>query len=82
MAGECQTTIVPTLQENPCPLGQISTDCVIHELAITYLSLPPNSNITTVLASYLLSLVDARNRVTLLETQLADHEARIVALEP
>ncbi len=82
MAGECQTTIVPDLQENPCPLGQMSTNCVIHELAITYLNLPPNSNMTEVLATYLLSLVDARNRIVLLETQVADHEARITALEP
>jgi len=64
----CQTSIVPILEENLCPLGQFSTDCVIHQAAITYLGLPPNSTTTEVLAAYLLSLVDARNRIADLET--------------
>jgi hypothetical protein len=81
MAG-CQTSIVPVLDENTCPLGQISTDCVINELAIAYLNLPPNSTLTAVLTNYLLSLVDARNRITLLEQIAADHEARLQLLEP
>lgn len=82
MAGECQTIIVPDLQENPCPLGQMSTNCIIHQLAITYLNLPANSTLTAVLAAYLLSLKDARDTITLMQAQLADHEARITALEP
>lgn len=45
----------------------ISTDCIIHEAAISYLALPENSPVTDVVENLLLSLIDARNRVTVLE---------------
>lgn len=46
----------------------ISTDCIIHEEAISYLGLPENSSTTDVLTAYLSSLIDSRNRVTALES--------------
>lgn len=44
-----------------------STDCIIHEAAISYLGLPENSSMTEVVAAMMLSLIDARNRITILE---------------
>lgn len=80
MAG-CPTTIVPILLEDECKGVQTSSNCVIHSLGITYLGLPPNSTLTEVLAAYLLSLVDARNTILLMQTQLADLEQRVLDLE-
>lgn len=64
---DCQQSITPNLTEDPCAGKQSSTDCVIYELAISYLFLPPNSTMTEVVQALLLSLVDARNRITALE---------------
>lgn len=63
----CQQSITPTLTEDPCDGNQMSTDCLIYSNAITYLNLPPNSTMTVVVQALLLSLVDARNRITALE---------------
>jgi hypothetical protein len=46
----------------------ISTDCIMHEAAISYLGLPENSSMTDVVAAIMLSLIDARNRIEILET--------------
>lgn len=46
----------------------ISTDCIIHGAAISYLGLPENSSMTDVVNALLLSLIDARNRILILET--------------
>nr|DAI89609.1 MAG TPA: hypothetical protein [Caudoviricetes sp.] len=77
----CPQSIIPIITEDPCHGEQISTNCTILPIAITYLNLPPNSTVTTVLNAYLLSLVDARNRIAVLETQGANFETRITALE-
>ena len=45
-----------------------STDCVIYEEAATYLGLPENSSMTNLLEALLLSLIDARNRILILES--------------
>jgi hypothetical protein len=45
----------------------ISTDCIIHADAISYLGLPINSSMTDVVNALLLSLIDARNRIEILE---------------
>lgn len=45
----------------------ISTDCIILEEAIAYLGLPENSSMTDVIGAMMLSLIDARNRITILE---------------
>ena len=45
----------------------ISTDCIIHAEAISYLGLPENSSMTDVISALMLSLIDVRNRVTNLE---------------
>lgn len=81
MSTTCQTYIPVVQNEDPCNGEQYSTNCVIHQTAIAYLSLPINSTLTTVLANYLASLVDARARIVVLEAQAEDFEERITALE-
>lgn len=81
MSTNCTTYITPVLIEDKCNGETKLTDCVIHETAITYLSLPPNSNLTEVLQAYLSSLVNARQRISDLETIVGDFETRISALE-
>jgi len=77
----CQPSITPIITEDECHGEHIDTTCVIKSAAITYLSLPPNSTLTEILNAYLLSLVDARNRILVLEAQGANFETRITALE-
>lgn len=77
----CPQSVIPEIIEDSCNGNHISSNCVIHELAIVYLSLSPNSTLTEVLSAYLVSLVDARNRITTLENIVNDHEIRITALE-
>lgn len=81
MSTTCQTYVPVVQNEDPCNGEQYSTNCVIHQAAIVYLSLPANSTLTVVLQNYLASLVDARARIAVLETQNEDFEARITALE-
>jgi len=59
----------------------ISTECIIHEAAIAYLSLPTNSTMTQVVAALLASLMNARERIVDLEEIVGDFETRITTLE-
>lgn len=77
----CPASIIPNLIEDPCEGNQLSSTCVIFENAISYLSLSPNSTMTQVVQSLLLSLIDARSRISVLEAQGEDFELRITALE-
>ena len=58
-----------------------STNCVIYPSAITYLGLSSESTATQVIDNLLLSLVDARNRVQLLENLVSDLDARLTLIE-
>lgn len=51
--------------ENPCELT--SASCTIMEEAIAYLGLPANTPMNDVIMAILLSLQDARMRITVLE---------------
>lgn len=81
METNCYQSTTPTRIEDPCEGNQSSADCVIFSNAITYLSLSPNSTMTQVVQSLLLSLIDARSRVVVLEAQGVNFETRITALE-
>lgn len=81
MSNNCHTEIVPIIIADPCNGETKSTDCIIKASAITYLSLPINSTLTAILEAYLLSLIDARTRITTLEQIVEDFETRITALE-
>ena len=79
----CENNIViPELPSDPCSGKRTSTNCVIYPSAITYLSLPPDATATQVIDNLLLSLVDARQRIELLETIVANLDARLTILEP
>jgi hypothetical protein len=72
MSSKCNKGItIPTLAENPCPKGTISTKCVLNESAITYLSTPPNEKQSVINDKLVLSLADARSRIVILETNPA-----------
>ena len=67
----CENNNIEILQiPDNCNGERKSTNCVIYPTAITYLSLPSGATATQVIDNLLLSLVDARNRVQLLETQI------------
>lgn len=79
----CENNIViPELPSDPCNGKRISTDCVIYPTLISYLDLPEDSTATQVIDNLLLSLVDARNRIELLETIVTKLDARLTILEP
>lgn len=69
MSANCNNGItIPTLITDSCN-GEVKlSDCVIYQDAITYLGLPANSNITTIIEALVLSLKDARDRILVLET--------------
>lgn len=63
-------TVIPT-NNTPLPCEEFtSSDCIIFQDAIAYLELPPNSTATEVFVAMLASLIDARNRIINLETNL------------
>lgn len=64
----CEQTNVAQTDESAVACDQpLSTDCVIFSDAISYLGLPADSTLTTVFAAMLASLIDARNRIEILE---------------
>jgi hypothetical protein len=70
MSNDCSTGIViPTLPNDTCPTGRISTECVLNSSPITYLSTPANEKQSVINDKLVLSLADARNRIQFLESQ-------------
>lgn len=81
METNCYQSTTPIRIEDTCEGNQTSSDCSLFPNSIVYLSLPPNSTMTQVVQALLLSLIDARQRITELEERIEDHEIRITALE-
>jgi len=78
----CQQTNVAEIDNSAVHCdGYTSDDCIIHEEAIAYLSLPADSSIKDVVDKILLSLADSRNRIIILESDLVIAIARIAAIE-
>lgn len=78
----CPQSITVNIIEDPCDGNQSSTNCVLFPNSIVYLGISqPNSTTTVVIQALLTSLIDARNRITTLETQAINFENRITALE-
>jgi hypothetical protein len=78
----CQQTNVAEVDNSAIKCDAYSSDdCIIHEQAIAYLSLPANSSIKDVIDAMLVSLVDARNRILLLEDEVTESRNRIIILE-
>lgn len=66
----CTQNNIPTVDNTgyECDeTGFVDTNCVVSTDAITYLNLPANSTMTDVINNLLLSLIDVRNRVEILE---------------
>lgn len=64
----CQQTNVAEVDNSAVKCDKfISSDCIIHEEAISYLGLDENASITEVFQALLFSLIDARNRIEQLE---------------
>lgn len=69
----CEQTNVAEVDNSAIKCEQlISTDCVIYEDAITYLGIPENSTTTDVIKALLTSLIDARNRLLIIENLILD----------
>ena len=81
MACENNNIVIPELPSDPCNGERKSTNCIIYPTAITYLNLASEPTATQVVDNLLLSLVDARNRVQLLETIVANLDARLTLIE-
>lgn len=68
MCTNCGQTVTPTTDETALPCNEfISDKCLIHEAAIAYLNLEPNTPYDVLLEALLQSLSDARNRIDILE---------------
>ena len=80
MACENNNIEIVQIPDN-CNGERKSTNCIIYPTAITYLGLSSESTATQVIDNLLLSLVDARNRVQLLENLVADLDARLTLIE-
>ena len=80
MACENNNTQIVQIPDN-CNGERKSTNCVIYPTAITYLGLSSESTATQVIDNLLLSLVDARQRIELLETIVANLDARLTLIE-
>ena len=81
MACENNNIVIPELPSDPCNGERKSTNCIIYPTAITYLGLSSESTATQVIDNLLLSLVDARNRIQLLENLVSDLDARLTLIE-
>ena len=78
----CENNNIEILQiPDDCNGERKSTNCVIYPTAITYLGLSSESTATQVIDNLLLSLVDARNRIQLLENLVSDLDARLTLIE-
>ena len=65
----CKQTNVAEVDNSAIKCSELtSNECVIHEEAITYLGLKENSSMKEVVEALLTSLMDARNRILILET--------------
>lgn len=70
----CQNNNIPQVDnsEIDCPNGILSTNCVVEESALAYLSLPAESTQHEVNEALLTSLISARERILILENQTVE----------
>jgi len=76
MQNQCYTgTDVPEKLEEACGGNYTLDQCIIHASAISYLELPTNSSLMTIINTFVLALMAK-------DDQIAELDARITALEP
>jgi hypothetical protein len=79
----CSTGItIPILNENPCPLGQISTECVLNPTPIPYFNFLANTKQSLINDGLTQSLADARTRIASLETVITNPTVNNVTVLP
>lgn len=67
----CNQINIPQVDNSELPCRDtFSAECVIYPTAIAYLNLPANSTTAEVINALLLSLMDARNRIVILENEI------------
>lgn len=69
----CSQSNIPQVDETAlecAECGFITTKCVIYPEVISYLGLPDNTDLSTVIETLMLSLIDVRNRVQIIEDNL------------
>jgi hypothetical protein len=67
----CYTgTDVPTLQEEECGGVYTSDACIVHAAAITYLNLPANSSVNTIVNALVLALMYKEEQITALSDRI------------
>lgn len=75
MSTTCYTgTNIPPLENEICNGCYTSSKCIIHAAALTYLNLPANSSLETIITNLLLAHVNKDSLISSLE-------ARVTALE-
>lgn len=72
---------IPNLQEEVCDGVYTSDTCIVHSGAITYLGLPANSSVSTILTNMILSLMSKDGQIAVLVSQVADLTTRVETLE-
>lgn len=71
----CYTgTNVPPLEEETCDGIYSSTNCVIHQGAITYLNLPANSSVATIIGAFILNQMYQDELIAQLTTRIENLE--------
>lgn len=71
MTNNCGQTNIPNTDETTLECNEfISTGCSIHKAAISYLGLEENTTLDVVIEALMLSLIDTRNRLSILEGQV------------
>lgn len=71
----CYTgTDVPPLEEEDCQGNYTSSNCVINPNAITYLNLPANSSVTTIISALILNQMYQDELIAQLTTRIENLE--------
>lgn len=80
----CSQTNTPVLNPttDPCNGTHTSTACIFKAEAITYLNTTANSNLDTILQNIVAALQASNARITLLEDQVEQLQADLLACCP
>lgn len=69
MCLHCGQTNIPSIDENPIPCSEyLNSKCILYVPEIPYLGLGDNTPVEEVIGTFILSLMDARNRIQQLES--------------
>ena len=67
----CYTgTNVPELQTEQCNGNYVSDNCITHPQSITYLSLPENSSVNTIVSNLILALQYKDEQISALSARI------------